>query len=758
VIIRPLYRDVKRASNAGKPIDRAREAKVSREANTPGMATTTKTSTGTAIPAFLGTNEARIDGRGKVSGETKYSADFAREGMLWCAFVASPYAHARIVRIDATAAKAMAGVHAVITGADIGEKFFGCLLKDWPVLAYETVKFVGEYVVAVAADSRAIAEAAAAAVEVEYEELPGMFDTELAIGPDAPLFHPHEEKFPYNGPSRAPRPHPNMQGHDLVLKGDVDAAFAGADRIFEHTFHTPRYHAGYLEPRATLVWIDDSGTLRVISTNKTPFGLRDALAMTTGLPKEKVVVEPSFVGGEFGGKALTIEEFPMYYLALATKRPVKHVRSHADDVRSTHVRHASTVRARIATTNAGKIVGLDVRAVFDGGAYAAGKPVPGLLPGRTPKLPYAIEHARFERIAVYTNTIPAGFVRAPGDVQLIFALESLMDMIADELKLDPFALRELNAATPADTDLEGNLFAAPRPREILDVLRGTMNWNTPLPPGRGRGIALTARHIAGGKTSLIVTALENGNIAVDTGSAEPGVGTHTVIQRVIAAELGIDPTRISVTRGATDSVPWDPGIGGSKGTLLLGRAALDGARKLRAALALPHTGPVSVTGEGEFIHQHGDPMWLNFGAYGVDLSVDRDTGALTLHDVVYIAEGGAVINPIAYRGQIDGGFLMGLGEALTEELQIEDGRLVNIALSDYKLPCQRDMPPFRVISLEPDDGPGPWGARAAGEMNTSGVAPAIANAINAAVGVRIDRLALTSERIYDALQKQTAAR
>ena len=719
--------------------------------------TITKTTPGAATPAFLGTNEARIDGRGKVSGATKFSADFAREGMLWAAFVASPHAHARIVSIDTAAAKALDGVHAVLTGADIGEKFFGCLLKDWPVLAYEKVKFVGEYVVAVAAESRAIAEAAAAAVDVQYEELPGMFDTELAISPNAPLFHPNEAKFPYNGPQRAARPHPNMQGHDLIIKGDVEAAFAGADRVFEHTFHTPRYHSGYLEPRATLVWIDASGTLRVISTNKSPFALRDALAMTTGLPKDKVVVEPSFVGGEFGGKALTIEEFPLYFLALATKRPIKHVRSHADDVRSTHVRHASTVRARIATRNDGTIVGLDVRAVFDGGAYAAGKPVPGLLPGRTPKLPYKIDHARFERIAAYTNTIPAGFVRAPGDVQLIFAIESLMNMIATDLGIDPFELRLRNTPSAADTDLEGNLFAVPRAREVLDVLRGTMNWSAPQAAGRGRGIALTARHIAGGKTSLIVTALENGNIAVDTGSAEPGVGTHTVIQRVIAAELGVEPGKISVTRGATDSVPWDPGIGGSKGTLLLGRAALDGAQKLRTALALPHTGPVSVTGEGEYIHQAGDPMWLNFGAYGVDLSVDRATGALTLHDVVYVAEGGAVINPIAYRGQIDGGFLMGLGEALTEELHIEDGRLVNIALSDYKLPCQRDMPPFRVVSLEPGDGPGPWGARAAGEMNTSGVAPAIANAIEAAVGVRLDRLALTAERIFGALQEQTAA-
>jgi CO/xanthine dehydrogenase Mo-binding subunit len=721
------------------------------------MATTTAAPKTSTTPAILGSDEARIDGRGKVSGQTKYTADFTREGMLWAAFVASPYAHARIVEIDATAAKAMEGVHAVLTGADIGEHFFGCALKDWPVLARERVKFVGEYVAVVAADSRAVAEAAAAAIDIQYEELAPHLDPEAMLAEDAPPFHPDDDRFRYAFGERPARPHRNMQGYDITRKGDPETAFAAAERVFEHTFQTPRTHAGYIEPRATLVWIDDGGALHVLSTNKSPFALRDQLAMMTGLPKDKVVIEPSFIGGEFGGKALTIEEFPLYFLALATKRPVKHVRSHADDVRSTHVRHAAKVRVRIGTSNDGKIEALDVRVLFDGGAYAAGKPVPWLMPGRCPKLPYAIQHAQIERMTAYTNTIPGGFVRAPGDIQTIFAIESLIDMIAADLRIDPLELRMRNAAVEGDTDLDGNPFAEPRPRRMLETLRQELGWNNAVPAGRGRGLALTARHIAGGKTSFIVTAREDGSIAVDTGITEPGVGTLTVIQRVLAAELGVEPTRITVTRGATNAVPWDPGIGGSKGTLLLGRAALDAARKLRAALALPHDGPVSVTGEAEYMHQHGDPIWLNFGAYGVDLSVDRDTGTVTIHDVVFVADVGTIINPLAHRGQIDGGFMMGFGSALTEELQIEDGRLVNIALSDYKLPTQRDIPPFRVIMMEPGDGPGPYGARAAGEFNVAGVAPAIANAVAAACGVRLDRLGLTAERIYEALQGQATA-
>jgi CO/xanthine dehydrogenase Mo-binding subunit len=224
-----------------------------------------------------------------------------------------------------------------------------------------------------------------------------------------------------------------------------------------------------------------------------------------------------------------------------------------------------------------------------------------------------------------------------------------------------------------------------------------------------------------------------------------------VIARVLAAELGIAAERVAVVRGATDAAPWDPGLGGSRSTVLLGNAAIDAARKLRVARAQTPDAAVTVTGEASFVQRPGDPVWLEYGAYGVEVSVDRETGALTVHDVVFVTDGGAVLNPVAHRGQIDGGFLMGLGHALTEELLLEDGRLVNIALSDYKLPTQRDMPPFRVIALPPGGGPGPYGARAIGESSTAGVAPAIANAVAAACGARLDRLPLTAERILAAL-------
>jgi CO/xanthine dehydrogenase Mo-binding subunit len=720
--------------------------------------TATAHAVSTAHPALYDRDERRIDGDVKVSGQAKYTADFTRPGMLWAAFVPGTLPHARIVRIDTRAAREMPGVHAVLTGADIGEKFLGRRMFDWPVLAYEKVRFVGEYVAAVAAETPEIAAAAAAAVEVVYEELEPQYDPRIAVQADAPIMHPDRERFPFLPPKPVAVPHPNMQGYHDVRKGDVNAAFARAERVFEHTFTTPRYHAGYIEPHATMVWIGADEVVHVIATHKGPWALRDALALCTGRPKEQIVIEPSFIGGEFGAKGIAIELFPTYFLAAATGRPVKYVRTYLDDLRSTTVRHASYVTVKTGVTRDGSLVALEVRALYDGGAYGAGKVIPTILPGAVPKLPYRVDDVRIERIAAYTNTIPGGFVRAPGDFQILFALESHLDMVARELGIDPLELRLRNAIRDGDSDVEGILVADPHVREVLLRLRELTRWDEPLPPGRGRGVALVARHIGGGTASVALTALPSGDVQADVGTVEPGVGSLTVVQRVVAGELGIEPERVRVTRGATDVAPFDPGIGGSRTTHIVGQASLDAARKLREALALPHDGPVRVVGQytgGE--HKPGEADFLNFCGYGVTVTVDADAGTPTVDDVAFVAEVGTVINPIAHRGQLDGGFLMGLGHALTEELVVEDGRIVNLSLGEYKLPTQLDMPPHRVELIRTPGGPGPHGARAAGEINVAGVAPAIANAVAAACGARIDALPITAEKIYMKMHSEVRA-
>lgn len=726
----------------------------------PGQATTVR-------PALerLIADEYRVDGREKVAGEARFSADFAREGMLWAAVLTAPVAHARIVRIDATGARAIPGVHAVLTGADIGERHLGRVLFDWPVLAFEKVRFVGDHVAAVAAETREIANAALASIVVEYDELPPIFDPEESIAGTV-FIHEQPERYVYNMPPRPLVPHRNMQGYDSTLQGDLEVGFAQAIRTFEHTFTTPRYLPGYIEPRATLVWIESNGIVHVVTTNKAPFALREQLAITTGLAPEAIVVEPSYIGGDFGSKGLSIEEFQCYYLARATGRPVKHVRTYSDDMRACVVRHASKITVRSGVDAAGTFVALDARLLYDGGAYAAGKPTPGLIPGGKMKTPYAFRHSRVERICAYTNTIPSGQVRDPAGVPLVFAIESHVDMVARELGLNPLEFRRRNAIQAADFDLDGTRYVEPQAAVVLDALCAAVDWERALPAGRGRGIALTSRHVGDGKANLRLTIARSGAVAVHTGAAEQGGGVLTVAARILAQVLDVDPQTITVTRGDTSSVPYDTGTGASRQTHIVGRAALDAAQQLRARLevvgypavgweaaiaALTHAGAIEIVGRYDEPHQPGDPESHNFCAYCVELSVDLETGQLTIHDVVFVADCGTVINPVAHRGQIDGGFAFGLGHALTEEVCLDDGKIVNLSLAEYKLPTQKDMPPFRVLTLHDARGPGPFGAKMAGELSTSGVPAAIANAVEAACGARLTTLPITAERIFTRL-------
>ena len=720
-------------------------------------------------------DEVRVDGTIKASGQAKYTADYSLPGMLWADFLPGTMAHAKIVSIDTSEACAMPGVHAVLTGRDIGDRYFGRRLCDWPVLAIDRVRFIGEFVAAVAAETPQIAEAAVASIVVNYEELPGLFDTEEALKPGAPVLHEHPEKYPFMFPKRPQHPHPNMQGYGNTTIGDIEAGFAQSARIFEHTFTTPRYHGGYLEPRATMVWIDGDGIVHVISTNKSPFSLREQFAVTTGLPQETFVVHPCYVGGDFGAKGLSVEEFPCYYLAAASGRPVKFVRNYLDDIRSTTVRHASKITVRTGVTAEGKIIAFHVKALFDGGAYAAGKVIPTILPGPETKFPYGIPNQSLERTAVYTNSVPGGFMRAPGDIQCVFAAESAIDLVARELGIEPLEFRMLNCAREGELDVEGHSYLAARGAEVLDVLKRESGWGSPLPEGRGRGVAFAVRHIGVGKTSLKLVVHASGDLVVQTGTVEQGMGIFTVLTRVVAVDLGIDLSRVRIERGDTGSVPFDPGVGASRTTHVVGGAVLDATRQLRAdleAAGLSHLTwdaacaalvaarggePVTYTGTFDGQPHHGDPQYNNFNGYVVDVTVDRETGAYTINDVIFCVDAGTILNPVAHRGQIDGGFVMGLGHSTTEELIVEEGRIANLTFADYKLPCQQDMPPFHVHILESDRGPGPFGARAVGEVNSSAFGPALASAVHAACGVRIMQLPVTAERIYAALHADGTA-
>ena len=733
-----------------------------------------------AIP-YLPTPEERVEGREKVTGHARYAMDVPIAGALWAAFVGSPYPHARVVRVDAKRALRMRGVRAVISGKDTAPVRFGRRLQDWPILAHDRVRFMGERVAAVAADTRELAEEAARAIEVEYEELPPVFTLEAALSPEAPILHPERASYLYLGGGEPPKTtHPNQQGVVIHEHGDVAAGFAAAARVFEHTFEYARNHQGYLEPRGTIVWIEKDGVVHVVTTNKAPFTLRMQLSKALGIPEETIVVDAGYIGGDFGGKGLSIDEPALYFLAKKTRRPVRSLLSLSDDFQVTNPRHPGTLRLRTAVDAEGRILAHQAHVLLDGGAYAAGKPQAGLIPGDAGLLlaGYRVPAARVEVVTVYTNNEPAGHVRSPGQPQSAFAADSHIDEIAREMGIDPLEIRLRNAIQPGEIDITGHEWHDHLAREVLETLGREMKWSEPLPRASvgasaldgpdapqsstlvGRGIGYCVRHVGRGKTELEVEVGPDGCVYVITGAPDQGGGAHTMLQRVVAAELGLPVERVKARRGTTAETRHDPGVGGSRFTPVAGGAAIDGARKLRAELeklspdldeALRLAAERHLRVPGMFDQTQSR---YSVCAYGLSVAVDRETGQFRITDAVLVADVGTVINPVAHRGQLEGAFAFGLGQTVMEDLRIEDGRVITANLDSYKLPTMPDVPTLRVVLLTEDYGPGPFGAKSVGELANSAVGPAVANAVRDAVGARVWSTPITSEKVFEAMRRR----
>jgi CO/xanthine dehydrogenase Mo-binding subunit len=729
--------------------------------------------TTTLIPGarILETPERRIDGRDKVSGRMQYTADIQRPGMLWAAFATSPFAHARIRRIDVNAARAVAGVRAVLTAEEIGRRRFGRQLHDWPVLAWDRVLMIGDRVAAIAADTREAAEEAARRVVVDYEELPPILDPRAALAPDAAVLHPDRASYyhrAFEGKDPMAVPHPNVQGLNRFAQGaaDLGPLFAAAYRVFEGVYHTPRQHAGYIEPRSTLVWVDEDGTIHVQSPNKIPFWLRHGIAKCLGVAEAQIVIEPSAIGGDFGGKGTTIDELPCYFLAKATGRPVRYVETYAEELGYAPTRHAATVTLKTAVDRDGRFVAHQSDVLFDGGAYAGGKVIPWLVPGfGYSAVPYHVPNLQILARTVYTNQLPGAHVRAPVDLQVFFAWEQHVEVIAEALGIDPLELRLRNVVTSGQRAMTGEVMAEVSAPRVLETLRRAVRYGEPRPPGRGLGIALTCRHTLGLVTSIKLVLHADARIEIITGVTEQGSGMLTMLQRVTAATLGISPDRVSVRRASTGEALPDAGTGGSWVTHTHGRAVQQAAQQLKSRLdehpgsfeeiaaVLCAAGPLEFTATYNGMHGPDHPLDFSFSGYGIEVEVDRETGAVAIRDVTLVCDTGEIINPIGHQGQIEGGFAAGIGSALLEEVRVDEhGKVETLSLGEYKLPTIADLPKLRTITLRAGDAAGPFGAKMAGELSNTGVAPAIANAIYRAVGVRLATFPLTAERIYEALQ------
>ena len=734
----------------------------------------------------IGQPITRADGPEKVTGAARYAADVRPPGSLWGKALRSPLPHARITRIDTSMAVKTPGVHAVLTGDDVRGVFYGRGLRDVPVLAQGRVRFIGERVAAVAADDLDTAQQALELIEVEYEELPAVFDPQEAMREDAPILHPDVNSY-----SNLPRPlekPSNAFVHDTWERGDIEEGFGQADLIVESTFTVPQSHQAYLEPHSCLVWIDQEGRVQVWSPNKAPHGLKRSLADTLGIPAERIRVNPVAIGGDFGGKGAMMDEPLCYFLALHTGRPVTLAMDYMEELTAGAPRHGGVMWMKTGVKKDGTLVAHQAKLIFNSGAYGGLKPSANLGGSSRGAGLYRIPHARIEVTRVYTNTIPGGQMRAPGEPQGIFAGESHIDRVARRLGMDPLEFRLKNIIQEGDEVLTGARYQEIRLRETLEAAAKAADYGAPKPANVGRGVAISNRAPGGGESVAAVTFEPDGSVTLSTPVFEPGTGTYTTLRQVVAEELGLPAERVQVTVWDTDAVPFDSGVGGSRVSRVGSGAASQAAQK--ATQELLHVAAELLSWPEEQLALAGEEIsrqdtgerqrWdrlltqagrsvrgqaanrdtehshvTSFTAQVAEVSVDPATGQVTLLRFTTAHDVGRVLNPLGHQGQIEGGVVQGIGYALMEEVRVEEGQVATAHFGDYKIPTIQDIPELRTVLLESESGMGPYKTKGIGENPSVPVAAAIANAVEDAVGVRIYDLPITAERVYKALHSST---
>ena len=739
----------------------------------------------------------RVEGAEKVSGALRYAADHVRPGMLWGKVLRSPYPHARILNIDVTRAKNLPGVMAIVTAAEVNPRLTGAVLQDMPVLARDRVRYVGEDIAAVAAIDADIAEEAVHLIDVEYEELAAVFDPLEAMKPEAPLLHPDYAN--YQGPKTKVPALKNVQTLVKGGKGDIERGFAESDHIFENSFRTQLVHQGYIEPYAITVEVDKQGRVAIWVANQSVFKLRKVLGEYFDMPPEMITIYPSNMGGSFGAKDYPSLAPAAYYLSKQTGRPVRFIKSYTEELTATSPRHPAVVQLRTGVKKDGRLWAWAGKTFYNGGAYAAYKPNPqGSMSGAYMVAgSYGIPHTLLEGYCVYTNQVPGGYFRAPGEVQTLFAVESHIDMMAQALGIDPLEFRLRNGLKKGDTRATGESLSEPYCAEVLERVAKISRWQKPRrkrPTNGllfGRGLALGDRHVGHGDSSFELVLERDGTLRLLSGVGDQGVGAYTMHRQVVSQLLGVDPYCVKIEVGNTSNAPYDQGIKGARGTHIEGQAVLRTTHSLIQALrstAASHWG-VSVDkiswdnsaalfqsngkkrrlrlkelatlakepikGFGEFVGHKPDVY--SFQAVVVDVEVDGESGDVRLQHLYFVYDVGTVINPLIHQGQIEGGIVQGLGYALTEELQLDDGRITTVTLGDYKLPNIADNVPLTTSLVQAKAGPGPFGAKSVAEAGISIIAPAVANAVFNATGVRITELPVTAEKIFQGLSCRSKA-
>jgi xanthine dehydrogenase molybdenum-binding subunit len=740
----------------------------------------------------IGKRFPRVDAFDKVTGRAVFAGDISLPGMLFAKVLRSPYTHAKILRLDASRARALKGVSEVISADDLpGQKGDGYSAQDVPLLARDRVVFAGQPVAAVAALDSNIAEEAVALIEVEYEGLPAVFDVLEAMNPGAPVVHPKNNFGDGTGRGKEKAPwSDNVALHVEFSRGDASAAFEKADIVLENTFQTQRVHHGYLETRSSVAGVSSDGKVTVWTDNSSIFNAREVVASSMKLPLNYVKVAPVEVGGTFGGKGRQPISPLCALLSKKTGRPVKIVMTRAEDFTSNFPPPASRISLKIGATREGIIKAAAATLIFDCGAYLG--PTPASVGATITGLSlYRIPNLKVRCCDVLTNKTPMGFYRAPSAPQAAFAVESQMDLLARALNIDPIELRLRNAVQEGDLMVNGAAFGRIGFKETLERMKQYLaQRGEPEGENRGRGVACGLWPGGVGSSAAEVNINADGTVMLAIGSTDVS-GSRTSLAQIAAEEFGISFDDVTVVQGDTATSPYSDVSAGSRTVHQTGaavcRACQDArdqlirlaAREMKVrpqdleyingrvqvknvpdkSVTLAGLGRASIDkpGEGPIIGRGGVgfpsrvPM---FAVHAADVEVDKETGKTKILAYAAAQDVGFAINPTSVEGQIQGAVGQGIGWALNESYVLKDGVMQNANLLDYRMPTAADLPFIEPLIVEVSSGTGPFGVRGVGEPPMIPTLATMANAIHSAAGVRIKELPMTPETIFNALQDQ----
>jgi len=763
----------------------------------------------------VGQNQRKVDGEALVTGQARYVDDIELRGMLYGKILRSPHAHARILEIDADEARGLPGVHAVLTHHNVpriqyttaGQGAPEPSPKDTFVLD-EKVRYVGDSVAAVAAETAQIAEEALKKIKVRWEVLPAVLDMEQAMTPDAPRIHEMPSANEISNPEK------NIAAQVEVTDGDPERGFAEADLVVENHYRAGRVHASHTEPHICITCLDEAGRLVVRTSTQVPFHVRRIIAPLVNLPIGKIRVIKPRIGGGFGAKQEVLLEPICALLTLKTGRPVRIRLTREEEFISSRTRHAQILRSKVGAKSDGTITATELEVLADTGAYGSHALTVQCNTGskslplyRTHQYRKGVNNVHFKATAVYTNLPVAGAIRGYGAPQGFFALDSTLDEMAHKLKMDPIDFRLKNLVRKGDSPAlleklgEGRegvkqILKSCGVRECIKRGMAEIEWQQKRARKNGgvvrRGVGMAVLQQGSGIPGIDMGAVtiklnEDGSFNLMTGATDLGTGSDTILALIAAEVLGTAADKCHVFSSDTDLTPYDTGAYASSTTYITGMAAKKAAEEIRRKVLARAVRMLSekrgdltlengrVKGRkksislgevcADALYEHDQEQIMAtashisydcpppFAAHFADVAVDTETGQVRVLKYVAAVDCGTAINPQLAEGQTLGGIHMGLGYALSEEYQFDDrGRLMNPRFLDYKILSASDMPEIKVILVPTFEPTGPFGAKSVSEIPTNGPAPAIGNAIFHALGVRLREVPFTPERVLKALR------